>query len=224
VIQPENKDSGPGILLPLVYLYKQYPDAAVALFPSDHFILEENTFMRHVDRAFEIVERDGSRIVLLGLEPYDPDPEYGYIVAGELIDNFELGARRVELFVEKLAVGVAGKIIRTGALWNTLIMVATCRTLLNMFATTTPALYRCFAPIAEAIGTSNEQRIIEDVYRGLPSLNFSKQVLEVLALEHRRNLLALPVRGVTWSDWGTSARLSNTLQKLGKSSILMSMT
>ena len=83
VIQPENKDTGPGILLPLMHLYKRYPDAIVALFPSDHFILEEDLFMQHVDRAFRAVESDGSRIVLLGLEPNEPDPEYGYIVPGE---------------------------------------------------------------------------------------------------------------------------------------------
>ena len=28
-------------------------------------------------------------------------------------------------------------------------------------------------------------------------------VLEFLAFQHRRNLLVLPVEGVTWSDWGT---------------------
>jgi hypothetical protein len=51
----------------------------------------------------------------------------------------------------------------------------------------------------------------------LPPLNFSKGVLEVLPLEHRQALLVLPVRGVTWSDWGTADHLSSTLRQLSAS-------
>jgi len=40
IVQPENKDTGPGILLPLMHLHKRSPDAIVTVFPSDHFILE----------------------------------------------------------------------------------------------------------------------------------------------------------------------------------------
>ena len=72
IIQPENKDTGPGILLPLMHLHKRSPDAIVTLFPSDHFILEEDLFMQHVERAFRIVESDGARIVLFGTEPNEP--------------------------------------------------------------------------------------------------------------------------------------------------------
>jgi len=213
VIQPENKDTGPGILLPLMHLYKRYPDAIVALFPSDHFILEEDLFMQHVDRAFRAVESDGSRIVLLGMEPNDPDPEYGYILYG---GNPDLdGDRTVEMFVEKPSTETAKKIIRRGALWNTLVLVVRCKILLQAIQRATPELYRSFEPIQHAIGTADEQRVIERVYQKLPPLNFSKRVLENLSYEDRQNFRVLPVRGVTWKDWGTSDRLSKTLRQLG---------
>jgi hypothetical protein len=44
-------------------------------------------------------------------------------------------------------------------------------------------------------------------------------VLEFLAFQHRRNLLVLPVEGVTWSDWGTSAWLWNALRQLETQSV-----
>jgi mannose-1-phosphate guanylyltransferase len=50
IIQPENKETGPGLLLPLAHLCKHYPDSLVIL-PSDHFISEEDLFMDHVDLA-----------------------------------------------------------------------------------------------------------------------------------------------------------------------------
>lgn len=62
--------------------------------PPTHFILEESLFMRSVDCAFQIVESDGSRIVLLGTEPHEPDPGYRYIVPGETIEY--VGFDRVE--------------------------------------------------------------------------------------------------------------------------------
>jgi len=94
IIQPQNKDTGAGILLPLMHLHKRDPTAIVTVFPSDHFILEEDLFMRHVERAFRIVESDGARIVLLGTEPNEPDPEYGYILYGGRIDNPDLDGGR----------------------------------------------------------------------------------------------------------------------------------
>ena len=213
VIQPENKDTGPGILLPLMHLYKRYPDAIVALFPSDHYILEEDLFMQHVDRAFRAVESDGSRIVLLGMEPNDPDPEYGYILYGGKPDLD--GDRTVEMFVEKPSAEAAKMIMRKGALWNTLVLVVTCKTLLQAIERATPELYRAFEPIQDAIGTPEEQRETEQVYQKLTSVNFSKRVLENFSYENRQNFRVLPVRGVTWKDWGTSDRLSKTLRQLG---------
>ena len=216
IIQPQNKDTGAGILLPLMHLHKRDPTAIVTVFPSDHFILEEDLFMRHVERAFRIVESDGARIVLLGTEPNEPDPEYGYILYGGRIDNPDLdGGRTVEMFVEKPSADAAKTIMRKGALWNTLVLVVTCKTLLQAIKRATPELYRSFEPIQDAIGTPDEQRVIERAYEKLPSLNFSKGVLETLSYENRQNLRVLPVRGVTWKDWGTSDRLSKTLCQLG---------
>jgi mannose-1-phosphate guanylyltransferase len=66
VIQPNNKDTAPGLLLPLIYLHRRYPEAAVAVFPADHFIVEEDVFIRHVDLAFRVVEQYDSRMCFWG--------------------------------------------------------------------------------------------------------------------------------------------------------------
>ncbi len=217
VIQPENKDTVPGLLLPLIYLLRRHPDAIVAVFPSDHFILEEDLFIRHVDRAFRVVEQDSSRIVLLGVEPHAPEPEYGYIVPGEEIKWLDgASAREVELFVEKPAVEAAKKIINIGALWNTLVMVFKATTLINVFRSATPKIYRSFEPFLKAIGTPDEQRALEAVYHELSPINFSTSVLEFLPFEYRQALLVLPVRDVTWSDWGSPDRLLSGIKKIGQ--------
>jgi mannose-1-phosphate guanylyltransferase len=215
VIQPENRDTGPGILLPLMQLHKRDPAAVVAVFPSDHFILEEDLFMQHVERAFGILQSNGSRIVLLAMEPGEPDPDYGYILPGGAVNSPETDGRTVEMFVEKPSADAANKIMRRGALWNTLVFVVACKTLLHAIKLTAPELYRSFEPIQDAIGAPEERRVIEKVYQKLAPVNFSKSILETLSHENRQNLRVLPVPGVTWKDWGSSERLSKTLRQLG---------
>ena len=60
VVQPENKETGPGILLPLMNVYKRLPNSTVVIFPSDHFILEEKHFMDQLELACQAVEQNSS--------------------------------------------------------------------------------------------------------------------------------------------------------------------
>ena len=80
IVQPENKDTGIGLLLPLTYLYRRRPDATIAVFPSNHFILEEDRFLDHVVLAARAVQHDPSQLELLGMEAQWPETEYGYVV------------------------------------------------------------------------------------------------------------------------------------------------
>ena len=48
ISQPMNRDTGVGILLPLMHIVKRYPESLIAIFPSDHFIAEEDRFLTYV--------------------------------------------------------------------------------------------------------------------------------------------------------------------------------
>jgi mannose-1-phosphate guanylyltransferase len=124
IVQPVNKETASGILLPLMFIYKGCPEAIVALFPSDHFILEEDRFMSHVHLAAQAVKHDPTRIVLLGIEPYKPEPDYGYVVPHADINRpCRFGTRPVSAFIEKPAADMALKLMTQGGLWNTMTMV-----------------------------------------------------------------------------------------------------
>jgi mannose-1-phosphate guanylyltransferase len=83
IVQPENRDTAPGVLLPLMHLYARAPESVVAIFPSDHFILQEDLFMGYVDLAYRVAERNPSLAVLLGVNPNMPSLEMGYILPNE---------------------------------------------------------------------------------------------------------------------------------------------
>jgi mannose-1-phosphate guanylyltransferase len=215
ILQPRNKETGPGILLPLTHLYKRYPESVVVMFPSDHFILEEDLFMDHVDRACREVERDGSRLVLLGMEPNDPDPEYGYIlpvVGTNVSAGWEV--RKVSRFVEKPEPRAAMELFDLGGLWNTMVMVFKARTLMELVRRADPILSHSFQRVIDSIGTPAESGVVEEIYRNMEPVNFSKGLLEICSMQYSSHLGVLPVRGVFWSDWGSEQRIKSILKKV----------
>jgi mannose-1-phosphate guanylyltransferase len=218
IVQPANKETGPGIFLPLMYIYKRAPEAIVTLFPSDHFILEEQRFIDHVDLAVQAVRHDPSRIVLLAMEAQGPEVEYGYIVPKGNDGEIKLwGTRSAASFVEKPDLAKARELVRAGGLWNTMIMVFRVRTVLRMLQRLSPSTYLQFTRIFEAIGTPAEKHVVESVYQTLEPMNFSKDFLEKIAANDSAAISVLPVLQVFWSDWGSPARLTEVLELLGKS-------
>ena len=215
VVQPQNRETGPGLLLPLVHLAARHPDAVAAIFPSDHYIAEETLFMGHVELAFRAVERDPDRVVILGIEPQAPESDYGYILPAP-DETAPYGCiKRVARFVEKPRPDEAEELIRAGALWNSFVIVARPRRLLELVHQAAPALYDAFEWISLAIGTPHEAAIIDEIYRTLPAVNFSRAVLQRLQDYESSRLSVLPMRGVTWNDWGSEARVTADLQRLG---------
>lgn len=214
--QPENKDTGPGVLLPLMHVYKRQPEATVAVFPSDHFVLEGDLFMKHVSLAFHAVERNPSLFVLLGIEPSEPEPEYGYILPkGDREESSSgLTIRRVRRFVEKPDSIAARELILNGGLWNTMVMVFRVKTLLDIVRDVDRELYASFEEIRKAIGTRDETSRVKEIYRRLKPSNFSKGIIEPLPARHPSCLSTLAVRGVLWSDWGLPRSIERVLRKI----------
>jgi len=216
VIQPENKETAPGILLPLLQLYKQSPNAGVAIFPSDHFILEEDIFVSYLAMALWMIERDPSRLILLGAEPNEAETEYGYILPGEGVGAAGVcDLRCVDQFIEKPAPPVARRLVLRGALWNTMVLVANAKTLLDLMRCFVPELYHSLSEISEANDNGNGTERKRKVYAALEPVNFSQAVLEKLPVHKPGCLSVLPMPGVFWSDWGSRRRLLNVLNKAG---------
>src|ERR1041385_844288 len=64
IVQPYCRETAAGILLPLLHIVHRDPEAVVGLFPSDHFIVEERSFMEFVSRAFEFARAQDRKSVV----------------------------------------------------------------------------------------------------------------------------------------------------------------
>ena len=216
VVQPENRGTGPGLLLPLMHIHKRYANVIVTMFPSDQFIWEEDRLMRHVRLAHAIVKRDPSKLVVLGIKPEYGEPEYGYILPNKDWDASGWGTYAVTKFVEKPDFMRAHNLIARGALWNTMLMVVNAATLLQWVNELRPDVYRHFEHIHETIGTPRESMVLRETYDCLESVNFSADLLEPLARKHPGSLSVLPVSNVVWGDWGSESRIVETLRRIGR--------
>jgi mannose-1-phosphate guanylyltransferase len=214
IVQPMNKETGPGLLLPLIHLWKRYPNSIIAVFPSDHFIMQQDLFAAHLRRAFQEVEKCPAKIVFMGVKPADPDPEYGYIIPQIENGNSSSRIQGIGLFIEKPERAIAEELILQGALWNTMVMVFKTEILWHLVGLTAPKLYQSFQKIFRALGTRYEQRTIEDTYEQMEKNNFSKDLLEGFGSHSRSQLSVAAMDGVFWSDWGAENRIVSVLEQL----------
>jgi len=210
IVQPFKRDTGPGILYPLLHVYQRNPEAIVCLFPSDHFILNEQRFMEHIEFSSEFVARNPQSIMLLGVNPRQPEGEYGWIVTGEQIaENNSKPVYKVSRFEEKPDVFTAYRLHHKGGLWNTMVIVSTAKTLLTLFKVFTPTVYQAFWGIRDVLGSSLEASIVEELYSRLSPMNFSYSILG----KNPVGLRTITVQGVYWSNWGNAARIQSDIQR-----------
>lgn len=210
ICQPVNRDTAPGVLLPLAYVSQRDPLATVAIFPSDHFILREGLFMAHVRRAVEEIRRLPWKLILLGMTPDGAEEGSEWIEpAAEEHGHTTL---RVARFWEKPSPAQARELLRGGALWNTFVCVARAATVWAMTRQVAPDLCSAFTAIRWALQRSPASRLIERGYETLRPVNFSSEICQPLPSWLR----VLPVPEVGWSDWGSEARICASLQRIGK--------
>jgi len=202
VVQPRNRDTGPGILLPLLALARRSPDATVAVFPSDHYVANDAGFRGWVRRAAELVAQHPEKIVLLGTEPEWADPGYGYILPGARVadDTF-----MVRAFCEKPAAPIAERVVAQGALWNCFVMICRVDRLLALVRA------RRWRDV-ECLAAAGDRDALTATYAQLPPWNFSHDLLAHVT----PHLLLLRATGLGWSDWGTVGAIERTLATLGR--------
>ncbi|MGH7793955.1 MAG: sugar phosphate nucleotidyltransferase [Candidatus Binatia bacterium] len=212
IFQPANRDTAPGILLPLAHITNRDPAATVIVFPSDHFVLDETRFMSAVERASAALEKNPSKMILLGMTPQaGEETEYGYIVGAARKPNSR-DASPVAGFVEKPPLAQAKELIERGALWNTMVFAVHNVALWDMVQRTSPVLYHAFRLIQVTLRSGCPAQFLDHVYKAIPNVNFSSGICEPLT----SRLCVLPAGDVGWSDWGTVGSIVKTMQKLGR--------
>ena len=204
LLQPENRGTGTAIVYAAHMIRRLDPEATVAVFPSDHYIREEETFLAHVAEVVRFVERHPERLILLGARPTSPEPEYGWVGPGAIVGEIGDGPiRRVQGFLEKPEPESAQRCMTAGWLWNTFAFVTTLPTLLGAGHEFLPDVDDRLNLIGAFSGSRHEGWAVRQAYSLLPTTDFSRRVLE--RCPGWLGVSRLP--GLTWSDLGTPRRV-----------------
>lgn len=204
LVQPQSRDTGIAIFYALMKIHRVEPDSTVVVIPSDHFILKERLFMEYIRQAGIFSAEHPEFIVLLGVRPDKPEPEYGWIECGNgAIYKHNDVFHHVVKFWEKPETVKAEALHAMGSFWNTFVFIGQTATLLKHVRTLMPETIRLFGRVQEAMGSCKEQEEIEAAFSRVLPVNFSTIVLQQMP-EH---LCVLDVSDVCWSDWGDERRI-----------------
>lgn len=208
IVQPENRGTAYGILLPLLHIAARDPDATVVLLPADHYVRDEPVLAKSLRRAAALAAANPRTLYLLGIEPEAPDTELGYILPRDVsIDE----APQVLQFLEKPAPARARALLRGGALWNAFIIAASVQSFIELYQRRFPQDLRRMREAVHLDGDRTRRPLATvELYRDLATLDFSRNVLE----GSTDNLRVLRVPECGWTDLGTPQRVAATLESL----------
>lgn len=199
VVQPDNRGTAVGVLVPLLSILDRDPDARVWVLPSDHYVRDEEALARCTRAALARIDEDPERIVLMGIEPDSADTQYGWVLPGAEPRTDDAFAP-VAAFVEKPPLAEARRLLEHGAVWNSFLLVARARALVALYERRLPGL---LATLRRAVAG----RDLAAVFAQLPTLDFSKDLLQ----GSEAHLVVQRVPSCGWSDLGTPERLRECL-------------
>ena len=205
LIQPVQRGTAAGILHPAHWIARTDPDAVVAIFPADHFVREEEAFMHHIGQVAAAVRARPDLMVLVGAKATAPETEYGWIEPGQTLMRAASGVeiRSVVAFHEKPSPADAQRYHAARYLWNTFVLVAGLRGLLEAGRVLLPEMHARLARIRSFAGTEHEAFAIRQAFALMPAANFSRAVLE----RRPPGLAVSELPAILWSDLGTPRRV-----------------
>lgn len=195
--------------------------ARIVVAPSDHLILQEETFRQTIQQGFDFIDHHDA-LLTLGMKPTRPETGYGYIQMGEVAypkplpegkgllgDEAEgKGICKVKAFTEKPNLELAKVFLQSGDfLWNSGIFIWSLDSILNAFQEFLPEMANKFAEGDTLMGTPEEDAFIQQMFPTCPSISIDYGVME-----KAKNVHVIP-SDFGWSDLGTWGSLYDLSDK-----------
>ena len=193
--EPVGRNTAPCIGLGAVHMRKKYEDAVMYVLPSDHLIKYTSIFLSTLTDAGEVAEQ-GENLVTLGITPDCPETGYGYI---KFLPDQMLGrAFEVDRFVEKPDLETAKEYVASEQyLWNSGMFIWKVSTILKNLETYLPETYQGLNRIADAIGTEEEELVLEKEFSA-----FQSESIDYGIMEKAKNIYILS-GSFGWDDVGS---------------------
>lgn len=212
--EPVGRNTAPCAAWAASHILKKDPSAVLGIFPADHFIKDEKTFLRALRVAYLQAEKKGMPVTL-GIKPEEPHTGYGYLEMGKKTATVSgISVFHLKRFCEKPAASLAQRYFHSGKfLWNAGIFIWRADCLLETVRRHLPAVFNTVVKI-----TSGElsRRRIRQAFQKVPNISIDYGLMEKIS----GGILTIPV-SMGWNDVGSWATLRNLLAKDSKGNVVM---
>ncbi len=196
--EPQGRNTAPCIYWAARKIAEKNPKGVMLVMPSDHWIAHPERFVETVKLAAARAAHH-DELVALGVQPSRPETGYGYLKAGERVD--EEGCRRVEAFVEKPGIEKAREFLRSGNyLWNGGMFLWRAETILRAFDTFMPELKKAWETARGEVEAAYPKMTATSIDYGI--------------MEKAQNVVSFPL-DCGWDDLGSWVSLEGLADRLG---------
>ena len=194
ICEPCGRDTSAALALATISGKQKGAELLLAV-PSDHKILDEQTFLTSAHEAARIAVKTG-KIVSFGIKPTEPATQYGYLEAGSAIANSQ--GFTLSRFIEKPSLNKAEELIANDRIfWNAGIFMFSPEVMYNELYTHSPEILK----LAQASWDSRksvDHTVYPDaqIFAEIPSISIDYAVME------KTIKAALVPVDPQWSDLG----------------------
>jgi len=194
LMEPCMRNTAPCIAYAAYKINKRNPDANIVVAPSDHLITNDVEYRRIITEGLDFVASNDV-LLTLGIHPHRPETGYGYIQAGELVNN---ATNKVVAFKEKPNLKTAEKYLAEGNyFWNAGIFLWSARSIVKAFESYLPKVAEIFRSGETTYYTQEEQAFIDEQFPMCENISVDYGIME-----RADNIYVMPA-DFGWSDLGT---------------------
>lgn len=204
--EPSRNNTAPCVAYASFKLLARDPEANLLVSPSDHYIHDENEFIRVIKEGFEFTAQNEA-ILTMGMKPTRPDTGYGYIELGQNVDDSG-EIYHTERFTEKPDEKKAQEFLDSGNYtWNSGMFFFGASTIKEDFRQYAGEIYELLNAGESIYNTEKEKEFINTNYPKTPNISIDYAIME--KADHIYCLRA----DFGWSDLGTWGSLYDFKEK-----------
>ena len=191
ILEPLGKNTAPAVAL--AALLSQEEDPLLLVLAADHVIANDDVFTESVEQAIPLAE--AGKLVTFGIVPTEAHVGYGYIEAGEALEN----GFKVESFVEKPELHDAKSYLELeNYYWNSGIFLFKASKYLEELRLYRPEIVKvCSEAVDRAETDADFCRVPRSVFFDCPN-----ESIDVAVFENTTESVVVPV-DCGWNDMGS---------------------
>jgi len=208
MLEPMRKNTAPCIAYANYRIKQVNKNANIIVAPSDHFITNEDQFIKTLLHGLQFVH-DNEALLTLGIRPSRPETGYGYIQVNKHSkskDNPDL--MKVKTFTEKPDLDLAKVFLKSGDFfWNSGIFLWSLKSIQNAFDTHLVEVSSLFNELETGLDSEKEAESILIAYSDTRNISIDYGIME-----KADNVFVL-CSEFGWSDLGTWSSMYDHSEK-----------